>query len=81
MPEAILWQMLVLSLFSLFMGICFCDGFKLPIGKKIAWFIIFSAISCYILKTKEEFDLQLIFPIPLLFAIFLCLHEKYFRRG
>ncbi len=79
MPENILWQMLTLSLFTLFAGICFCDGFDLHIGKKIAWFIVFAAISVYILKTKEEFDLKLILPIPILFAIFLCLHEKYLK--
>ncbi|MCX5714386.1 MAG: hypothetical protein NT033_06175 [Candidatus Omnitrophica bacterium] len=79
MPDTILWQMLTLSLFTLFIGICFCDGFNLHIGKKIAWFIVFAAISIYILRTKEEFDLKLILPIPLLSAILLCLYEKYLK--
>lgn len=72
--------MLVLSLFSLFTGICFCDGFSLNIGKKIAWFTVFAAISVYILRTKGEFDLGLILPLPLLLAILLCLHEKYLKK-
>lgn len=76
MVKILLMQFLTLSLCALFMGFCFCDGFKLHILRKLAWFFVFLAISTYTLKIKGEFDLALILPIPILFAILLCSYEK-----
>ena len=77
MGRLLLMQFLVLSLYTFFMGICFCDGFKLHILRKLVWFITFLIISIYVLKTKNEFDLVLILPIPILLAILLCSYEKF----
>ena len=77
MIKILLMQFLALSLFTVFMGFCFCDGFKLHIVRKLVWFITFLFISAYVLKTKNEFDLSLILPIPILLAILLCAYEKW----
>jgi hypothetical protein len=69
-------QFLALSLYTFFVGFCFCDGFKLHILRKLIWFISFLIISAYILKIKNEFDLTLILPIPTILAILLCAYEK-----
>ena len=69
-------QFLTLSAFAFFAGFCFCDGFNLPIYRKVIWFLVFLAISAYILKTEGEFNLALILPVPILFAILLCNYEK-----
>lgn len=76
MPNTLLMQLLTLSLYALFMGFCFCDGFKLHILRKLVWFSVFLAINIYILKTKNEFDLTLILPIPTALAILLCAYER-----
>ena len=76
MTNAIAMQLLALSLYVFFMGFCFCDGFKLHILRKLVWFVIFCSISIYILKTRKEYDLAFILPIPSLLAIFLCGYEK-----
>jgi len=75
MGKTLLMQFLTLSIYTLFMGICFCDGFKLHILRKLVWFITFAIISIYVLKTKNQFDLTLILPIPTLLAILLCSYE------
>jgi hypothetical protein len=69
MNVSLLIQLIALSIFTLFMGICFCDGFKLPIVKKLVWFICFLFLSIYILKRTNQLALELILPIPLLLAI------------
>lgn len=76
MVNTLLMQFLTLSIFAFFAGFCFCDGFNLPVYRKIIWFLVFLAISVYILKSKNEFDLALILPVPTLFAILLCSYEK-----
>ena len=76
MGKVLLMQFLTLSLYTFFMGFCFCDGFKLHILRKLAWFISFLFISMYVFKTKSEYDLSLILPIPTLLAILLCNNEK-----
>jgi len=75
MANRLLMQFLALSLYALFVGFCFCDGFKLHILKKLIWFITFLTISIYILKIKNEFDLALILPIPTLLAFLLGFYE------
>jgi len=76
MGKILFMQFLALSLYTLFVGFCFCDGFKLHILRKLVWFISFLFISMYVLKTKSEYDLSLILPIPTLLAILLCNYEK-----
>ena len=76
MAKVLLMQFLALSIYALFMGFCFCDGFKLHIVRKLIWFITFLLISSYILKIKNQFDLALILPFPTLLAILLCGYEK-----
>lgn len=70
-----LMEYVALSLYTLFVGFCFCDGFKLHIGRKVLWFVVFAAMSIYILQTKSEFDLALILPVPTLLAVLLCGYE------
>jgi len=69
-------QFLALSLYVVFVGFCFCDGFGLHISRKLIWFTVLFLISAYILKVKNEFDLALIIPIPTILAIALCAYEK-----
>jgi hypothetical protein len=76
MGNALLAQLIALSLYALFMGFCFCDGFKLHIVRKLIWFAVFLCISIYALKTRNEFDLSLILPVPTLLAILFCNYEK-----
>jgi len=76
MENRLLMQLVTLSLYTLFMGFCFCDGFKLHILRKLLWFSVFLVISIYSIKLKNEFDLALILPIPTLLAILLCSYEK-----
>jgi hypothetical protein len=76
MGKILFMQFLALSLYTLFVGFCFCDGFKLPILRKLVWFISFLFISMYVFKTKSEYDLSLILPIPTLLAILLCNYEN-----
>ncbi len=76
MAYTLLMQFIALSAFAFFAGFCFCDGFNLHVLKKIFWFAVFFLIAYYILKTKGEFDLALILPIPTLLAILLCYRQK-----
>ena len=76
MENKLLWQIITLSLYTLFMGFCFCDGFKLHIVRKLVWFCVFLAISISTFEIKGEFDLITILPIPIILAILLCAYEK-----
>jgi hypothetical protein len=76
MAERILAQLLTLSLFTVFMGFCFCDGFRLHILRKLAWFIAFLALSINTLKAKGEFELTSILPASIALAFILCAYEK-----
>ncbi len=72
MAQRFLMEYVALSLYALFVGFCFCDGFKLHIARKLLWFVVFAAIGIYILQTHNEFDLAWILPVPSLLAILLC---------
>jgi len=74
--DPFLIQFLALSLYVIFVGFCFCDGFGLHISRKLVWFAVFLLTSAYILKIRNEFDLALIIPIPTILAIALCAYEK-----
>ena len=76
MVERLILQFLTLSIFSFLMGITFCDFYKLPTGRKLIWFNIFLAISIYVLRTRGEFELSLILPVPMLLAIGLAWLQK-----
>ena len=79
MAERLILQLFALSIYAFFIGFCFCDFFKLHILRKIAWFVTFLAISTYVLKTRNQFDLNLILPLPTLLAMWLGWVQK--RRG
>jgi hypothetical protein len=79
--ERLFLQFLTLILYVIFMGFCFCDGFKLHILRKLIWFSVFLGISLYILRWKNQFDLVLILPIPTLLAIILCIYEKRVNKA
>ena len=76
MAHKLLMQFITLSLYTFFTGFCFCDGFQLHTLRKLIWFAVFLFISLYALRTKNEFDLAFILPIPILLAILLCSYEK-----
>lgn len=61
------------------MGFCFCDGFKLHILRKLIWFSVFLIIALLTFKSKGEFDLAIILPIPTLLAFILSWFEKKSR--
>jgi hypothetical protein len=79
MAEKFILQFIALSTYTFLMGFIFCDFFKLHILRKLIWFIVFVAISVYVLKMRGEFDLGLILPIPMLLAIWLGWVQK--RKG
>jgi hypothetical protein len=70
-------QFIALSLYVVFTGFCFCDGFRLHIARKLFWFFIFLLISLGVFYSKKEYDLALILPLPIILAILLCSYEKY----
>ena len=74
--SALLTQFIALSLYALFAGFCFCDGFGLPLSRKLVWFSVFAGISIYVLKTTDEFNLASILPVPTLLAILFCALQK-----
>ena len=76
MANTILWQLITLSLFTSFMGFCFCDGFKLHIARKIIWFVVFLISCIFVLKVKGEFDLITILPGSIILAAVLCVCQK-----
>lgn len=73
-------ELLALSSLVLFMGFAFCDGFKLHTLRKLLWFAVFLAFAITVFKIRGKFALELILPIPMLFAFALCWHEKKRRR-
>lgn len=80
MEIGIFMQFLALSLYTLFVFFCFCDGFGLHILRKLIWACVFLGLSTYIFKIKNAFDLAFILPIPTLFAISLCAYEKKIKK-
>ncbi|MCM8770609.1 MAG: hypothetical protein NC936_01910 [Candidatus Omnitrophica bacterium] len=77
MEKTLIQQFFALSLFALLIGICFCDGFKLHVARKLVWFAIFLAISIYVFLETAEFNLALILPIPTILAIILGKYELW----
>jgi len=80
MADTLLRQFLALSLYTFYMGFCFCDGFKLHILRKLLWFGFFLTISAYVFKVKGQYDLSYILPLPSLLAVLLCGYEKISRK-
>lgn len=76
MAYALFLQFIALSAYAFLVGFTFCDGFNLHVLKKIFWFVIFLLIANYVLKTRGEFDLAVILPVPTLLAILLCYRQK-----
>lgn len=75
-PLYILNQLLALSLYALFIGFCFCDGFRLHIGRKLLWFTVYATVSIVTFEAGGSFDLAFIFASSSLLAFLLCLYEK-----
>lgn len=75
MAQTLILPFLTICIYLFFIGISFCDGFKLHIARKLIWFLIFLFISIYVLKETGGFDLALILPIPTLLAILFCRYE------
>ena len=76
MGNALLLQYLTLCIYTVFLGFSFCDGFNLPVSKKLTCFIPFVLIAAYVLKVKGQFVLELILPVPTLLAFLLCANER-----
>jgi len=76
MNNVLLLQYLTLCLYTVFLGFSFCDGFNLPVSRKLTCFIPFVLICAYVLKVKGQFDLELILPLPTLLAFLLCANER-----
>jgi len=72
MAARFVMEFVALILYAFFVGFCFCDGFRLHVLRKIAWFSAFLLTSVIVLKARDEFDLALILPVPTLFALLLC---------
>ena len=81
MTNQLLSQLLTLSLFTLLMGITFCDGFKLHIIKKLIWFVSFVSIASYVLRASGEYNLASILPIPIVLAILLYGWERKEKKN
>ena len=81
MEKALFQQFIALSLYTLLIGICFCDGFKLHVLRKLVWFGVFLAISIYVFMKTAEFNLALILPIPTILAIILGKYEIWKTRS
>jgi len=81
MQNPLVMQFVASSAYVLFMGFCFCDGFKLHISRKVAWFLVFMVVAISVFQQKGEFDLNLILPVPTLLAILLCVNEVRNRTG
>ena len=75
MEQLLEMQFLTLAIYAIFMGFCFCDGFKLRITRKLIWFFVFVLVAVYVLKTTGQFALMLILPLPTLLAIILGAYE------
>ena len=76
MEKTLLLQFLTLSIYTVFLGFCFCDGFNLPMPRKLVCFIPFLIINIYVFKMKGQLDLELILPVPTLLAFLLCINER-----
>ena len=76
MEHRLILQFVTLTVFSFLMGITFCDFYKLHIVRKLIWFVVFLAISVYVLGEYGEFELSLILPVPMLLAIALGWMQK-----
>ena len=71
----LLYQFFVICVYLLFIGFCFCDGFKLHVARKLIWFFTFAVIAIHTLKTTGMFYLERILPLPTLLAFLLCWYE------
>jgi len=76
MVDRMALEFLSLSIYVLFTGFTFCDGFKLYTGRKILWAVVFLLMAVSSLKLYNEFDLTFILPLPTTLALLLCLNAK-----
>ena len=78
--EKVLLQYFALCVYVLFMGFTFCDGFKLHIVRKLIWFSIFLLVALPTFKSRGEFDLGMILPLPTLTAFLLCWNQNQINK-
>lgn len=76
MNNKLLAELLTLGLYVLFIGFCFCDGFKLHILRKLLWFLVFLFMAVSTFKSGRGYALSLILPLPTLLALLLCKYEQ-----
>ena len=68
MVERLILQYVTLVIYCFFLGITFCDGFRLPNTKKLVVFLTLLAIAILVIRRTGELRLELILPIPTLIA-------------
>lgn len=73
--DLLLMQFFALSAFALFIGFTFCDGYKLHIGRKLIWFVVFTTIAISTFKKTGMYPVEKIIPIPCLLAFALGWYE------
>jgi hypothetical protein len=69
-------RFLTLSLFLLFVGFVFCDGFKLSVIRKLIWFVAFLGIAVNVFYLMGKFDLSYVLPLPICLAFIFCYAQK-----
>jgi len=68
----VLNEWIALSMYTVFMGFCFCDGFKLSIIEKLVWFGGYLAVCFYSFFSYQHFDLVVIVSVGSVLAFLIC---------
>ena len=72
MDNIILKQFIALSLYTLCMGFCFCDGFRLHFLRKLIWFSVYAFLCIFTFKmTRSDGQLTSLygrFDLPFILA-------------
>jgi lipid-A-disaccharide synthase-like uncharacterized protein len=69
-------RFMTLSLFLLFVGFVFCDGFKLSVIRKLIWFVAFLGVAVNVFYLMGKFDLSYVLPLPICLAFIFCYAQK-----
>jgi len=80
MIKTVTLQFIALAIYLFYMGFSFCDGFKLPLARKLIFFGIFLVNALSVFFGKGTFEVSLILPIPTLVAFFLGWQEVGRRK-
>lgn len=76
MGGKIFLQFIALTIYVLFLSYIFYDYFKLRTIRKNLFYIVFLLLATVVIKTRSEFDLSLILPVPTLLALWLGIWQK-----